>query len=421
MRYPLYLLASHILLPVVFTRLLIKSRRNSAYRKRWLERLGIYATQPPSPPIWIHTVSVGEFNAAKPLIQRLQTTYPDTPILVTTTTPTGSDAVKAFGKDLLHGYLPYDVPGAVNRFLDHWQPRLSIIFETEIWPTLYRQTNNRAISILLVNARLSEKSARGYQKLQPLVTETLNRVTQIAVASNQDAYQLKNLCGPLDQLEIFGNTKFDYQPPDHAQFQIDNIRSSLNFANRKTWVAASTHPEEEALILQAHQQILKTIPDALLVLVPRHPERFDQVAALCEQLHPTARRSLNQPCSTDIKIYLADTMGELALFYGATDAAFVGGSLVPIGGHNLCEPAAYARAPLFGPHMHNFIEIRDLLAAVDGARQIDNYQQLAQQLAVLLNDPKEADRRGNLALQAMQQHRGATNKLMKLIANTLGD
>ncbi|MBV1889656.1 MAG: lipid IV(A) 3-deoxy-D-manno-octulosonic acid transferase [Gammaproteobacteria bacterium] len=421
MHYPFYLLASHILLPVVFTRLLIKSRHNTAYRSRWLERLGVYKTAPPTAPIWIHTVSVGEFNAAKPLIKALQARYPAIPILVTTTTPTGSDAVKAFDPGLLHSYLPYDVPGAVKRFLGHWRPRLSVIFETEIWPTLYRQTDTRSIPILLVNARLSEKSARGYQKLQPLITETLKRVSQIAAASNHDADQLKGLCGSLEQLAVFGNTKFDYQPPDNADSQIAQIHNSLNLGNRKSWIAASTHPEEETLILQAHQQILETIPDALLVLVPRHPERFDQVAELCEQIYPTARRSLNQPCSTQTKVYLADTMGELALFYGATDAAFVGGSLVPTGGHNLCEPAAYARAPLFGPHMHNFVEIRDLLASVDGARQIEDYQQLSQELIRLLNDPREANRRGNLALETLQQHRGATNKLLALIATTLDD
>ena len=421
MHYPFYLLASHILLPVVFTRLLIKSRHNTAYRSRWLERLGVYKTAPPTAPIWIHTVSVGEFNAAKPLIKALQASYPSTPILVTTTTPTGSDAVKAFDPGLLHSYLPYDTPGAVKRFLNHWRPRLSIIFETEIWPTLYRQTNTRDISILLVNARLSEKSARGYQKLQPLITQTLQRVSQIAAASNHDADQLKGLCEPLDQLTVVGNTKFDYQPPDNAAHQIEEVRKSLNFTNRKTWIAASTHPNEEALILQAHQQILETIPDALLVLVPRHPERFDQVAELCEQVYPTARRSLNQPCSVEIKVYLADTMGELALFYGATDAAFVGGSLVAVGGQNLCEPAAYARAPLFGPHMHNFIEIRDLLTNADGARQVENYQQLSQQVIQLLNDPEEAHRRGNLALKTLQQHRGATNNLLALIATTLDD
>ena len=421
MHYPFYLLASHILLPVVFTRLFVKSRHNPAYRRRWLERLGVYKTAQAAAPIWIHTVSVGEFNAAKPLIKGLQARHPAIPILVTTTTPTGSDAVKAFDPALLHGYLPYDVPGAVKRFLDHWQPRLSIIFETEIWPTLYRQTADRAISILLVNARLSEKSARGYQKLQPLITETLNRASQIAAASNPDADQLKGLCGSLDQLSVLGNIKFDYQPPNNAASQIEQIRNSLNFASRKTWIAASTHPEEEALMLQAHQQVLKTVPDALLVLVPRHPERFDQVAELCEQTFPTARRSLNQPCSGQINVYLADTMGELALFYGATDAAFVGGSLVLVGGHNLCEPAAYARAPLFGPHMHNFVEIRDLLASVDGARQIENCQQLGQELIRLFNDPKEANRRGSLALKTLQQHRGATNKLLALIATTLDD
>ena len=419
MNHRLYLLASHILLPVVFARLLIKSRKNPAYRQRWLERIGLYSAQSDKHPVWIHTVSVGEFNAAKPLIQKLQSDFADIPILVTTTTPTGSDAVRAHLPELHHCYLPYDLPGAVGRFLNHWQPRLSIIFETEIWPTLFRQTDKRLIPILLVNARLSKKSARGYQKLQPLISKTLERVSQIAAASPQDAEQLTNIGSPLEKLDIYGNTKFDYQPPPEFDDLIAKLKIQLNSGNRPSWVAASTHPEEEAQLLKCHQLLLKEIPDALLVLVPRHPERFDQVAKLCSDTLTTARRSLSQPCNADIQVYLADTMGELPLFYGATDAAFVGGSLVPVGGHNLCEPAAFSRAPLFGPHMHNFIEISQLLTDEGGAKQISNYQQLAQELIGQLNDPELTRERGQQALRTLEAHRGATDRLIELIARYL--
>ena len=419
MAYLLYLLTGHLLLPLVFIRLLLKSRHSPQYRQRWSERLGFYVASPSVPPIWIHTVSVGEFNAAKPLIEQLLKNYPEIPLLVTTMTPTGSAAVTAYPRDLYHVYLPYDLPIAVNRFLNHWQPRTSIIFETEIWPVLFKKSAEANIPVIMANARLSEKSARSYRYIKPLITQTLQRAIQIAAATQEDANRLQQLGAEPNKLTIMGNIKFDYEPPANINETATQLRQQLLANSRPIWVAASTHSGEEQQVLSAHADLLRECPNALLILVPRHPERFDDVALLCGQTFIVTRRSTGQSCSNDTAIYLADTMGELPLFYAMADAVYVGGSLVPVGGHNLIEPAAASKAPLFGPHMHNFDEISRLLLAADGARQIADSGDLAQQVRHLLTAPDTAGQRGQRALNLVQQHQGATQRLTRIIATQL--
>ncbi len=419
MAYPLYLIASHLLLPLVFARLLLKSRGNPEYRRRWAERIGFYPQWTTARPIWIHTVSVGEFNAAKPLIRALQSNYPDLPILVTTVTPTGSAAVKAYQSGLYHVYLPYDLPTVVGRFLRFWQPLVGIIFETEIWPTLYRKTAAAKIPVIMANARLSEKSARGYQRIKPLISATLQHLTALAATTEADAQRLIDLGAEADKLSIMGNIKFDYQPTADAHEQSTQLRKTVFGPNQPIWIAASTHPGEEEQVLAAHAALLEKLPTALLILTPRHPERFDAVARLCESGFTVVRRSTNQPCDATTQVYLTDSMGELPLFYGCADAAFVGGSLVTIGGHNLIEPAALGMAPVFGPHMENFREISRLLLAADGGSQVSDSDQLTDQIYRLLTQPDYAKHHGDNALKLAQQHRGATDKLLKIIAGQL--
>lgn len=419
MAYPLYLIVAHLLLPVLFIRLLVKSRHSPEYRRRWPERIGFYRISPPKPPIWIHTVSVGEFNAARPLITQLRQRYPTTPILVTTTTPTGSAAVRAFDSALYHVYLPYELPAAINRFINHWQPQVAIIFETEIWPLLFRKIAASAIPLTMANVRLSASSASGYRRIKPLISDTLTHPSAIATATKADAERICDLGADPTRVSVMGNIKFDYSPPADIQQQSEALRGQLNCSNRLIWVAASTHAGEEEQIIDAQKKLIKQIPGALLILVPRHPERFDEVAQLCKRHFIVARRSLEQPCTPQTDIYLADSMGELALFYSLADSVFVGGSLVPVGGHNLIEPAAVSKAPLFGPHMHNFVEISQRLLAADGATRINSSGELAHQVQQQLLDLPQTREQGTRALNEVKQHRGATSRLLAIVDEQL--
>ncbi len=417
--YPLYVVASHLLIPVALTRLLIKSRKSPPYRERLGERFGYYRQSRCQKPIWIHTVSVGEFNAARPLITQLQERYPATPLLVTTTTPTGSAEVRRFSTSLDHCYLPYDLPWVVNRFLRHFKPRLAIIFETELWPTLFRRCQHAHIPIIIGNARLSDRSMRGYIRFQPLIGETLQIPSRIAAATDETVQRLQTLGAIPDRTSRVGNTKFDYQPEQEIPEQANRLRDQVLGKNRPVWIAASTHEGEEEQLIRAHMDLLQDKPDALLIVVPRHPERFDRVADLCSRYLTTVRRSSGIQCSDETKIYLGDSMGELPLLYAAADIAFIGGSLQPVGGHNPIEPAAFSKPVLFGPHVDNFREITALLLQTKAALQIENRQQLVSHLLVLLNDSRTAEKMGAAGSRLVANHRGASNRLMALISETL--
>ena len=271
----------------------------------------------------------------------------------------------------------------------------------------------------MANARLSEKSARGYRHIKSLVADTLQRTTTIAAATKEDSARLVALGANTETITVMGNIKFDYQPPPSIKESAAHLRQQILGGTRPIWIAASTHEGEEEQILAAHAELLKQLPDALLILTPRHPERFDEVARLCDPAFNVIRRSTGQKCGSGTNLYLADTMGDLPLLYAAADAAFVGGSLVPIGGHNLIEPAAAGRAPVFGPHMHNFNEISQLLLAANGATQIANSHELAQQIEQLLLDSDRTSERGEKALNLVAQHRGATQLLIDIIDRQL--
>lgn len=410
----LYSLLFYLLTPFILLRLLWRSRRTPSYRQRISERFGYYPFELPH-CLWVHAVSVGESLAAIPLIKALQSRYPKLPIVVTTMTPTGAARIKAaLGDHVLHAYLPYDTPTAVKRFLHATQPLIGIIMETELWPNLLSLCQRRNIPVCLINARLSQKSLRGYQRVRWLARDMLTQLTFIAAHALQDADRFIALGAPRDAVVVTGNLKFDITVPPEIATKALNLRHALG-ETRFIWIAASTHEGEEAMVLAAHERLRRQHPDALLILTPRHPDRFDQVAMLCEQRFKTIRRSQKAICTAATNVYLADTMGELLLHYHVADVAFVGGSLIARGGHNLLEPAALAKPILVGPHMMNFAEIFQLFQNANALYQVDDAVTLADALLSLANDPATRAGMGQRALAVMNNNRGALNKQLDLI------
>lgn len=404
-------------LPLAFARLLWRSRREPAYRRRWGERLGLPRNLPPG-GLWLHAVSVGEVNAALPLIEALLVHHPQLPLTVTTITPTGSAQLRRhLGHRVAHCYLPYDAPGAVCRFFDRLQPRLGIIMETELWPNLFAVARDRGIPIVLANARLSERSARGYGRWPALTTQTLSQLAHVGAQSATDGARLQGLGLPAQRLTVTGNVKFDATPADPAAGLM--LRRRLG-DRRPVWLAASTHPGEEEAALAAHRALRQRHPPTTLVLAPRHPQRFDEVAQLCRaQGWSTCRRSADD--QVDCAVYLADTLGELPALMAAADVVFVGGSLARIGGHNLIEPAQQGKPVLFGPHMHNFAELRAQILAAGAGSEVADATALAARLIELLGNAVERHRMGQAARALVMQHRGATARTLALLAPYLDE
>lgn len=424
----LYTLCFILLLPVIALRLLWRSLKAPDYRRRWAERFGIFpATGWSSKPIWIHTVSVGEFLAAMPLIKALQTKYPDTPLVITTTTPTGSARVRAVFADqiqrqeILHVYSPYDIPWAIHHFWDRTRPRLLIIMETELWPNLVHFCSVKKIPVVLANARLSEKSARGYQRLAPLTRDMLAHIDCVAAQNISDGNRFVQLGLDQSRLSVTGSIKFDLELSAEIQQQAHLLRKAWSQnEQRLVWVAASTHPGEDAIVLRVFAALKKSFPDLLLVLVPRHPEQFDTVYRSCiEKGFLVQRRSEDKNLRQEIDIVLGDTMGELLVFYGACDLAFVGGSLIPVGGHNMIEPAAWGKAIISGCHLHNFSDISQLLVNNGAMCICQDEAELLQHARQLLAEPSRRLFMGGQAKTLAEQNRGALQKLMTLMDRLL--
>lgn len=406
----LYTILLTLATPFILLRLFWRSTRQKAYRQRIIERFAFYPALKNQQSLWIHAVSVGETHAAFPLIKFLVQHYPQFKILVTTTTPTGSaEILKQFGNQVLHYYTPYDLPSIINRFLKKMRPRLCIIMETELWPNLLYYSHKKNIPILLANARLSEKSFRGYKKISSLVRDMLNCFTTVAAQSAEDGERFLKLGLIKNKLLITGNIKFDTSMPANLSENAQALRA--HWQQRPAWIAASTHEGEEELILQAHKKILQHFPNALLILVPRHPERFNKVANLCRADFSIARRSEHQLPEDNTQIYLGDTMGELRLLYAASDVAFVGGSLVPIGGHNPIEPALLNLPIINGPHFHNFKMITTQIELAGGLKIIHNTEELAQWVVSLLQDPNLRQHYGENARKLCLSHSGALQLL----------
>ena len=407
----------YFLTPFFLLHLLRRARKAPAYRQRWGERFALYRRGHSTPTdIWIHAVSVGEAEAAFPLVRALRQHYPDKSMLVTTTTPTGSARVRGvLGDSVRHVYLPYDLPGAVCRFLRRFQPQLGIVMETEIWPNLYAQCRWSAIPLFLVNARLSEKSARRYRRLSSLVRTTLTDLTCIAAQTQRDADRFVALGAAPEAVVVTGNIKFDQPVPAGLKAEAETIRRAL-FLGRPVWIGASTHEGEDEQLLDVQVELKSRIPALLLVLVPRHPERFEPVAALCRDRGlSVVLRSEGKACDAATDLFLVNTMGELKLFYAAADAALVGGSLVPTGGHNVLEPAGLGVPVLFGPHMLNFDAIaRNLVEAGAAVQVVDKMALTAELLDIMQNEARRR-RMGEKGQVFVEENRGALEKTMALI------
>lgn len=411
----LYTFLFYLALPFIFIRLGLRSLRQPEYRKRVGERLGFYPDRLDR-CIWVHAVSVGETLAAIPLIKALKTRYPGLPILITTMTPTGAARVQAaFGDTVKHAYIPYDLPGAMKRLLNSMNPVICIIMETELWPNLLAVTHSKNIPICLVNARLSEKSARGYQRIASLTHTMLQQIDMIAAHGTADAKRFISLGASSEKVMISGNIKFDIELPAELTTKSAELREVLG-RDRFIWIAASTHEGEEEIILEAHKQLRAKYPSALLILVPRHPNRFNAIAALSAASFITARRSLNEACTQETQVYLGDTMGELLLLYGASDVAFVAGSLIQRGGHNMLEPAALGKPIIMGKSVYNFAEISELLINAKAMKQVIDADSLTRQLLQWIEQPNEREKAGAYALQVVADNRGALAKQMNVLA-----
>jgi 3-deoxy-D-manno-octulosonic-acid transferase len=416
----LYSVLFYALTPLILGRLAWRARKSPAYRQRWPERFACYPTTPRPGVIWFHAVSVGETEAAFPLIRRVLNHVPEVKVLVTTTTPTGSARVRAvLGDQVQHVYLPYDLPGSVNRFLKSFRPVLGIILETEIWPNLFLGCAYHGVPVVIVNGRLSEKSARGYRRVGTLIRESLSAVSLIAAQTADDKERYITIGADPDRVTVTGNIKFDLDFPESLRRQAEDLRVGL-FNGCPVWIAGSTHAGEDQQLLSVHTEIRREIPGLLLILAPRHPERFGDVAELCIRSgHTVRRRSEGRPCDSDTSVLLLDSLGELKLFYAASDLAFVGGSLVPKGGHNVLEPAAAGIPVLFGPHMFNFAEIVHHLRLNGGGIEVTNLQELATRIAELL---KHSDRRmeiGTKARDFVAVNGGALDRTLELLAEWL--
>jgi 3-deoxy-D-manno-octulosonic-acid transferase len=418
----IYTLTLYLLTPFVLYRLAARGFRYHGYFARWRERFGFFADPHIRDSIWIHAVSLGEVNAAVPLIEALMCRYRDSRFVITTVTPTGSDRVlQLFGERVFHVYLPYDLTRSVRRFLDRVRPRLAVIMETEIWPNLFMTCAERDIPIIIVNARLSEKSLRGYWPIQPLVRHAIRCASFVAAQSASDGERLRALGAPDARLAVVGNLKFDMRVPVGASDRSIAFRAVAG-RSRPVWIAASTHEGEEFTVLKAHTTVLRRFPDALLLIAPRHPERFKPLAAACRAYgFRTAMRSEEGGADASSQCFVVDSMGELIEFYAAADVAFVGGSLVPVGGHNLLEPAALARPVIVGPQTFNFAEVTEELIAAGAAVRINDGDALGPTVARLLS--RDADRRsmGDAAQAVMQRERGAVERTMAIVERLLAD
>ncbi|MDX5300329.1 MAG: lipid IV(A) 3-deoxy-D-manno-octulosonic acid transferase, partial [Gammaproteobacteria bacterium] len=408
-----------LILPFVLLRLWWMARRTPGLLDHWPQRLGYVRDVPSGDVIWIHAVSVGETLAAAPLVRRLLEVRPDFRVLMTGMTATGADRVRAlFGDRVQHVYAPYDSPGSVRRFLDRVQPCALVIMETELWPNMIVQTHQRQIPIFLINARLSERSARGYSRVPSLMRDLLPRITWIAAQASSDAQRFLSIGADPARLSVVGSVKFDMDVTPDQRACAHALRQSLG-GRGPVWIAGSTHEGEDELVLEAHRQLLARFPHALLILVPRHPERFGGVAVKIKEAgFRLARRSQDERLQ-DAQVCLGDTMGELMMLYGVADVAFVGGSLIERGGHNPLEPAAWSRPVLTGPHTFNFERIYAQLFDHGGCQRVVDATSLMQAIHALTDDPGQAARMGQAARAMMDENRGALDRVMARLFDQL--
>jgi 3-deoxy-D-manno-octulosonic-acid transferase len=412
----LYTLGLWLLLPYIFFHLLWRGRKQREYLSHIPERFGFYRQRSDKPLIWLHAVSVGETRAAQSLVAKLLENFPDHGILITHTTPTGrATGEQLYGNRVLRAYLPYDYPSAVQRFLRHFQPWIGILMETEIWFNLIHHCHDANVPLLLLNARMSEKSARGYGRFARLTGEALGGFAAVAAQTEEDAGRLAKLGAR--NVSVMGNLKFDIEPPAAMLELGKHLREQFG-AERKVLLAASTREGEEELLLNVFAKI--GLPGLLLVLVPRHPQRFDDVAGLLTKRGIRfQRRSEDRPVSADTRVVLGDSMGEMFAYYAAADLAFIGGSLLPYGGQNLIESCAVGTPVILGPHMHNFSEAARSAVETGCATQVADAGELAAAALRLLESPALLDERRQHCRVFVEHHRGATGKALAIVASHL--
>jgi 3-deoxy-D-manno-octulosonic-acid transferase len=409
------------LLPVTVYHLIWRSFRQAGYLHRWDERYAVYgnAVPPPGPTVWVHAVSVGEVNAAAPLVDALRALRPDLRLLVTSITPTGSARIRAlWGDSVDHVYLPYDLPGAVSRFLRHFQPCLALVLETELWPNLLFGCREHGVPTWIVNARLSERSLRGYRILRPLLRRALSSVRGVLAQSAGDTARFVRLGADPATTRDVGNLKFDVpRGGDGARFAA-TFRERAGV--RPAWIAASTHAGEEAAVIAIHRQLRGRWPDLLLLWAPRHPERFRPVGQhAVEAGWRVATRQLTHWPDPGDAVFVVDTLGELAQFYACAQVAFVGGSLDDVGGHNLLEPAAAGTAVVSGPHLHNFADIAERMRAAGALRIGADAREVGRHVEALLAD---GDARAAMAAAGhalVEEGRGALQRTLDLVGADL--
>lgn len=413
---PAYTALLWLLLPYVFFHLWWRARKQPEYLEHIGERFGRYTVRPDKPVIWLHTVSVGETRAAATLVQRLREHYPDHQLLLTHTTPTGRAASEQlYGDEVIRVYLPYDYPFAVQSFLRHFQPCVGVLLETEVWFNLIYQSYAMQIPLLLLNARLSDKSAARYARFPRLTYQGLHELHLIAAQTDDDAQRLAGLSGRA--VPTMGNLKFDIAPPK-AMLDLGAALRTQFGTQRPVFLAASTREGEEAMLLEALRRA--DVENLLVVIVPRHPQRFDEVATLIER-HGLRmqRRSANEAIAADTQVVLGDSMGELFAYYAACDLAFVGGSLLAFGGQNLIEACAVGKPVLIGPHTYNFAQATEQAVASGAAMQVKHADDLVHQLNILLQDAARLEQMGQAGMQFVSDNQGATGRALNHIALAL--
>lgn len=403
----------YLALPFVPLKLLWRGIKQPEYRQHWGERFGFYNIRINKPIIWLHCVSVGETRAAAPLVHALIKQYPHHQLLLSHSTPTGrATSEQLFGNQVLRIYLPYDLNFAVKRFLAYFKPTMGVLMETELWFNLIAACQQQSIPLLLVNARLSEKSAKGYQKLGQLSSQGLASLAVVAAQSTDDAARLQQLGAK--NVRVLGNLKFDVTPPENAQAQGQQLRHLFGL-NRPVFLAASTREGEEVLILEAVKAA--NVPHLLTIIVPRHPQRFNEVEALLQQhnLSYQKRSTLNKPLGEEINYLLGDSMGELFSYYASADVCLVGGSLLPFGGQNLIEPMRMGKAVIIGEHTFNFKEVSVLAVAQGAAVRVSTTGDLAKALQSLISNPPLQAEMGAKGLALCSASQGATQQTVALM------
>ena len=419
MRY-VYNVLLYLLLPLVLTRLIWRSLRLPGYRRRIKERFGnVPRIETRKPIIWIHAVSVGEVQATRPLIDRIRLEYPAYLILVTTYTPTGAETVEqVFADSVIHRFVPFDLPVAVSRFISRISPEFLIVMETEIWPNLFRICNQKNIPVILVNARLSESSLRGYMYIRSLIKQTLEQCAMILAQTKEDAQRFGKLGVDGEKLYVAGNLKFDcILEPDLNECVTINGQVS---GRAHVWIAASTHDKEEEIILAAHRGILDEYPDCLLIIAPRHPERSGGIFRMAERAgFEVMLDSTGSDRTGNTQVYILDVIGKLPPYYAVSDIAFIGGSLVPVGGHNMLEPASLGIPVLTGPYTHNFTGVLQGLIQCGAARVVMNADDVTNLVKANFRDENMRLEAGESGKKYVEKNRGGTAQVLDKLRTIL--